>query len=130
MSLPPSNIKIIHWEYNEDILPKANNPTAQFKAGLTRDNDTGRPTGVYFTWKYLLEFQNKIGIHCLAQESFGFNNCKDVREDDLLTLMKISIYNFKGVFLERLDHLGIEVAPPYYPIHPGMFRELIDDLHQ
>jgi hypothetical protein len=59
---------------------------------------------------------NKVVLHCVAQDSYSIPNKDSFTLQDMnLTLLR-SFKNFKRIFLERMDLIGIEMPAPMYKI--------------
>ena len=125
-----SNMKIVHWEYNEDLIGQEDNAKPTLRAGVTRNSDTDKPTGVYFIWTYLLQKGTQVCLHCVCQDSYRTVDTPNVTISELKLLLYNSILNFKEVFLERLDLLNLSVATPEYPIDDNDLKKVLEELNQ
>ena len=87
--LDNSNIKIIHWEYDEQLIGQEDQARPTLKVGLTRNINTNNPTGVYFVWTYLLKKGQQVCLHCVCQESYRTVAIPKIN----LSELKILLYN-------------------------------------
>ena len=51
-------------------------------------------------------------------------------EQEMNLVMLSSFNNFKRIFLDRMDIIGISVLPPVYQIAPEELSVLVNELHQ
>ncbi len=128
--LRKSNMKIIHWEYNENLIGQENNAKPEMRIGLTHDSETDKPTGVYFNWKYLLQKGNQVCLHSVCQDSYRTVDTPNLTLSELKILLYNSIQNFKEIFQERLDLLNLTVATPAYPIDDNELKKVLNALNQ
>ena len=128
MLLGKSNMKIIHWEYNPEFDQLQNIGQPKLAAGVTRNRETNNPTGVYFRWTYILQNDTNIYLHCVAEDSYKINDFQDFSMFDLKLLLSKSFENFKVVFLERLDIIGVQVSAPTFQINDSMLQPLLQEL--
>src|SRR6266545_4105212 len=103
-----SNMKIVHWEYNEDLLGKEDSASPKMLAGLMKNNDTDITSGVWFRWTYLLEKGNDAFLHCVGEDKYKLHDIAGFTLQDLTMLVYKSFENFQRVFKERLDLINIE----------------------
>lgn len=123
-----SNMKIIHWEYNEDQFALGGTGTPKVAAGCMRNIETNVPTGIWFRWTYLLQNGNNVSIHCVGQDSYKINDIPSYSKDELGLLMCKSFENFKEVFFERLELLDIKVDSPSFEITDELLMPLFQEL--
>jgi hypothetical protein len=128
MLLGKSNMKIIHWEYNEDLAENENEGTPKLVAGAVRNRDTNKPTGVYFRWTYLLANNSDVYLHCVGEDSYKIANISEFTLEDIKLILCQSFDNFRNVFCKRLDIIGLEVPAPVFKIDDELLAPLLNEI--
>ena len=128
MLFSESNMKIIHWEYNNELIGLENKSEPTIKIGLLRNIDTDKPTGVYFRWTYLLERGNEIFLHFVSEDSYKIHNIPDFTLADFGLLFYKSGENFKRVFKERMDLIDLSVPIMMTPIPDDSWNKVLEEL--
>gem|GEM_PF-5958076 len=121
-------MKIIHWEYNEDLAKNENEGTPKLTAGAMRNRDTNKPTGVYFRWTYLLANDNDVYLHCVGEDSYKINSISELTLEDIKLILYKSFDNFRNVFCERLDIIDLEVPAPVFKIDNELLQPLLNEI--
>jgi hypothetical protein len=123
-----SNMKIVEWEYNEQLIGKDDKATPIRFAGLLRNKETNKPTGVWFQWSYTLKRGTDISLHCSGKDSYTIHDIPGFTIQDLALTIHQSFENFTRVFLDRLDLIDLEVANAVYPIGEEDLVFLLNEL--
>ena len=121
-------MEIVHWEYNEALLGKDDNHGNKMTAGVMRNSDTDKITGVWFRWTYLIKSGNEVVLHCVGQDKYKVHDIQSFTIQDMtLTYLK-SFENFHRVFIERMDLINIEVPLPVYNVQEEHITSLLNEL--
>lgn len=123
-----SNMEIKHFDCNKNLVGKEDSATPKWRAGCMKDNDTDKPTGLWFRWTYLLQSGNDVVLHCVGQDTYTIHNIPEFT----LELMKLNVLksfeNFTRVFLERMALENLVVLPPRYPVVDEQLQALLTEL--
>ena len=103
MLLSKSNMKVIHWEYDTNLIGQEDSAAPVTRIGATIDSETGKTIGLYFVWKYLLQKGDQVCFNCVCQDSYIIKDMPGLNIIELKTLLYKSFGKFKGALLERLD---------------------------
>ncbi len=58
-----SNMKIIYWEYNADLPGFLTQTIPTLAMRLIYSSVTDKVTGVYFKWKYFMQYETDVVVH-------------------------------------------------------------------
>jgi len=109
-----SNMKFIHWEYNPEFYSITDSGKADMTIGAMRNRDTDKPTGFWFKWTYLIESGNNVWLHCVCEDSYTVQDFPNATILDMVYMRNKSFENFKRMFKERMDIIGVAYPPPKY----------------
>ena len=123
-----SNMRIVHWDYDDTLKVAQYMVTPKMKAGCMKNRDTNKSTGIYFRWTYLLESDKKVVLHCVAEDSYKVISPDEFTLQDLKLLARKSFENFERVLLERLDLISMDVIEPSFEIYDNSWLPLLEDL--
>lgn len=124
-----SNMKIVFWEFHDGLPGKENRTDHQIKIGLTHNSTTHKPTGIYFTWKYLSYKNNFVFVNCVCQNASNIVEGKTVSLIELKELLEASRRSFMRVFQERLNQLEIDLQIPVYSLPDDALMPTLEKLN-